>query len=635
MSSSSSLPRESTPPHSAPPVSSASGRPVLSIEGERAISQLEHTVSLGRISAKTGDTPTLKQGVAAMGVTAMQLGAASMLSPPGHHAHSSDALSVSSVPPPKLSVGKRLSQFFKGGHKTKDAAAAPTGVSVLNGPAQRIEAALPEAKTIPVTLDSHSSARLSAETTDARSSVHDATVTASVPVVQPQSSPALLRFGIFSKNVDRPTLTTELPEPRARIEQTSQLAHCYSLFARAQASSLSNANDDFQTTPLDAKQRTWVDQIDSIEQNHLRWLIDQLVKEFSEDTIKGPAAVTEIVLVGPILDPETYRALLACFISKFEATTPLDITLLQGLVQLVECASTGYFVDNDLVKIATVLYNELKITHNGTSDHPLYLTWALSRVLDVMVAGKVKDLNRDRDHQPILQLLASLKVSDNIYLKYQAAYAYQALQYAPDDETPLQVVWRYAQGVAIVASAATSVFKLDPLKLVESLERLQQIGGSALDVVKAGIEGIKTFAEVGQGVTDACKRTYYSKEKRSWYLALQMAAGFIQRGQFQGFNNLVCQALCRHNVNFQWGICRQLGEVAVDPLWNVCVRQEAVVFLGELYRSSADWKPHVDVKRWILTTLNLISKLSDPHTSDCARALLEDLKMDRGTALPD
>ncbi|KAG0206818.1 hypothetical protein BGX33_007207, partial [Mortierella sp. NVP41] len=129
MSSSSSLPRESTPPHSAPLVSSASGRPVLSIEGERAISQLEHTASLGRKSAKTGDTPTLKQGVAAMGVTAMQLGAASMLSPPGHHAHSSDALSVFSVPPPKQSVGKRLSQFFKGGHKPKDAAAAPTGVS--------------------------------------------------------------------------------------------------------------------------------------------------------------------------------------------------------------------------------------------------------------------------------------------------------------------------------------------------------------------------------------------------------------------------------------------------------------------------------------------------------------------------
>ncbi|KAG0206809.1 hypothetical protein BGX33_007198, partial [Mortierella sp. NVP41] len=125
MSFSTSLPRKSSPPRSAPAVPSVSERPVLTVEGARAISQLEHAANLGRMSANKGDTPTLKQGVAAMGVTAMQLGAASMLSPLRSHAHSSDALSVSSVPPLKLSVGKRLSQFFKGDHKTKDSIAIP------------------------------------------------------------------------------------------------------------------------------------------------------------------------------------------------------------------------------------------------------------------------------------------------------------------------------------------------------------------------------------------------------------------------------------------------------------------------------------------------------------------------------
>ncbi|KAF9081019.1 hypothetical protein BGX23_001392, partial [Mortierella sp. AD031] len=563
-----------------------------------------------------------------MGVTAMQLGAASMLSPLRSHAHSSDALSVSSVPPLKLSVGKRLSQFFKGDHKTKDSVAIPAVTTAPFSPTQRIESALPDVKAIPVSLDPHPSARSSAAATDARSSVHDATVTASVPVVQPQLNPTFLRLDIFSKNVDRPLLSTDLPEPRTRIKQTSYL------FARVQASSLSasNASDDFQATPLDASQRAWMDQNDPIQQNHLRWLIDQLVKEFSEDTIKGPAAVAEIVLVGPVLDRETYRALLACFISKFEVTTPLDITLLQGLVQLVECASTGYLVDNDLVKIATVLYNELKITHNGTSDHPLYLTWALSRVLDVMVAGKVKDLNRDRDHQPMLQLLDGLTDSDNIYLQYQAAYAHQALQYTPDDETPLQALWRFTQVAAAGVSSVTSIFKLDSVGL---LEDLQQIEAGLVEVAKTGMDVVETIREGAAGTVRASEKRFDFVKKRSWYLALQGTALFIRQGRLHDFNQVVYQAPCRHNVHFQWGICRQLGEIAVDPLWDARVRQQAIYFLRQLYRSNTDWKANADVKRWIRTILVQISELSDLHTSDRARALLEDLKKDGSTALPD
>ncbi|KAF9102691.1 hypothetical protein BGX30_009275, partial [Mortierella sp. GBA39] len=75
-----------------------------------------------------------------------------------------------------------------------------------------------------------------------------------------------------------------------------------------------------------------------------------------------------------------------------------------------------------------------------------------------------------------------------------------------------------------------------------------------------------------------------------------------------------------------WGICRQVGEIAVDELWDVHVRQQAVDFLGELFKSGADWKPHVDVKRWILTILVQISELSDVSVKNRAVALLLDLK---------
>ncbi|KAF9301065.1 hypothetical protein BGZ91_009654, partial [Linnemannia elongata] len=88
----------------------------------------------------------------------------------------------------------------------------------------------------------------------------------------------------------------------------------------------------------------------------------------------------------------------------------------------------------------------------------------------------------------------------------------------------------------------------------------------------------------------------------------------------------VSQAPFRHNPNFQWGICRQLGEIAFDQLWDVRVRQQAIEFLGELYRSGPDWKPHFDVKRWILSILVQITELSDVSIKSRAGTLLLNLK---------
>ncbi|KAG0197376.1 hypothetical protein BGX33_000715, partial [Mortierella sp. NVP41] len=656
MSAPSSSPQgNSPPPQPTPPTSFSSGHSELTPDGGRAFSQLAQTAKHGRMSAKTGKVPTILQGMAAI-----QLGPANFLNPLGQlavaHAaqegehetdDTNDSKSVASGRSSKFGFKKHVSRLFKGEAKPKDAVATSAATPPPMGPTQRVEAALPDVKVTPVSLDPHSSAQSGGTATNARSSAQVASAAASAPIIQLQSSSSLpgpLRLDIFPKIVARPVLSTDLPKPRARIEKTSQLIHCYSLFGRVQTSSSSSASgtsDDSQPTPLNGKQQEWVDQIDPIEQDHLRWLITQLVKEFSEDTIKGSAAIAEIVLVGPVLDRVSYRALLSCFISKFEQTTPLDLSLLEGLVQLVECASSGHLVDNDLVRIATVLSKELEITHNGTNDHPSHLTWALSRVFDVMVAGKVKDLNRDRDHQPMLQLLAGLKESDSTYLKYQAAYAYQALQYSPDDETPLQALWRYTQIAAAGASSVASVFKLDPLGFLEGMEHLQQIGGGVADVIKAGIEGVKAGIEGGKALREGAQRLAKRAEnnsdfmeKRSWYLALQGTALFIRQGRLSDFNQVVTQAPCRRDVNFQWGICRQLGEIAVDPLWDVAVRQQAIDFLGELYRNNTDWKPHVDIKQWILTILVRISELSDPATKDRAHALLEDFKKDGNTEFP-
>ncbi|KAF9091907.1 hypothetical protein BGX29_010712 [Mortierella sp. GBA35] len=104
-------------------------------------------------------------------------------------------------------------------------------------------------------------------------------------------------------------IKTELLAPQDRIEQTQQLATAV--------------------------------QKDSAPQLHLRWLVTKLVEDFAKDDLKGPTLISEAVILGPVLDRDIYRSLFSCFIAKFEKATILDVTLLQGFVQLIESASSG------------------------------------------------------------------------------------------------------------------------------------------------------------------------------------------------------------------------------------------------------------------------------------------------------
>ncbi|KAG9064385.1 hypothetical protein KI688_003573 [Linnemannia hyalina] len=628
---SSSSPQDNSP--SLPPASFSTppGHAEITVDGQRVISQLKNTVTLGRVSSKANGVSTIAQGLATI-----QLGPTNLLNSLGHRTtgdvaadvdhgprDASDGRSISSGPPSKYGFRKRLSRLFKGDPKVKESVSTSSASSAsftLVGTEERIQSAVPDRSAMPISLGLHSPAH--------------STEMSSTPLVvldtQMQQNPAAygtLRVDIFPENVIKPTYKTDLPKPHARVDKTPQLVYCCSLLSKAPGPLLptsdSNVNQD---SPLDDKEKKWVQLIDPVLQDRYQRLVEHLVKAFDDHHLKESDVVTEVVFVGPVLDRDTYRSLLSCFISEFEQTIPLDDILLQGLVQLVECASSGYLVDDDLVRIITVLSKELSITHIGTSDHPLHLTLSLARVLDVMVTGKVKDLNRDRDHQPMLQLLDGLKDSDSVVQRYEATYAYQALQYAPDDETPLQVLWRYAKVVAAGAGAVSSVFKLDPEGFLKGIESLQEIGEGVVGAVSTGIEVVDTL-RVGAGeAVRASENKFDFMKKRSWYLALQGTALFIRQGRLSDFNLVVSQAPCRNNPNFQWGICRQVGEIAVDPLWDVLVRQQAIDFLGELYRSSSDWKPHVDVKRWILTILIQISELSDVSVKDRAVALLLDLK---------
>ncbi|KAF9309290.1 hypothetical protein BGZ91_007468, partial [Linnemannia elongata] len=357
---------------------------MIAVEGQHVLPQIDQNASLGRASSKSSDDLTIAKGLATI-----QLKPANFLSPLGHRdadadndhgpSDASDARAVLSGRSSKSGFRKRLSRLFKGDSKVKETVltSAPSSAPItLVGTEGRIQLAVSDRDAVSVSLELHSPVE----------PFETSSIMLVIPATQVQPSSAAngsIRIDIFPENVAKPTYKTDLPKPHARVDKTPQLVYCCSLLSKAQGSLSSLSDSDIsQDLPLDDKEKEWVQLIDPVLQGRYRWLVEQSVRAFADDALKASDVVAEIVFVSPVLDRDTYRSLLSCFISKFEQTTALDVTLLQGLVQLVECASAGYLVDDDLVRIATVISKELSTTHIGTSNHPLHLTLSLARVLD-------------------------------------------------------------------------------------------------------------------------------------------------------------------------------------------------------------------------------------------------------------
>ncbi|KAF9929498.1 hypothetical protein FBU30_001512, partial [Linnemannia zychae] len=149
-----------------------------------------------------------------------------------------------------------------------------------------------------------------------------------------------------------------LPPPYSRIDDTLLLAYCCSVLSKWEMLSgpALITKSPYESVSLNEKEKEWAKNIDSDEQSHLPRTCQQvslnICRRFYQDELKD--------------------------------STLLNLSLLQGLVQLVECASHRYLVDNSPVGVTLTLSERLAIVHNGPSDHHLYLMWALSRILDVL-----------------------------------------------------------------------------------------------------------------------------------------------------------------------------------------------------------------------------------------------------------
>jgi hypothetical protein len=340
----------------------------------------------------------------------------------------------------------------------------------------------------------------------------------------------------------------------------------------------------------------------------------EVVRSFRRDELKDLKTVYEVVHLAPVLNKDTFRDLLLEFYSGIEHSGLLSVHKVEGLAQLIQGAKEGYLTVDDLVKILGLLSTRLRDTHQQSGHYICHLTLTVSHVLDAMADTNVKGLDREKLHEPLSSFLRDFKGSSDPFLVYQAAYAFQALLCVPDNETAWQAARRRTGKVAKGVSGLVSAVKgFDLNKFIEGLLDIQEgfEGASkVVEVVKTAYEGVTSLAQGGKGFLACLKEGLSFDRKRDWYSALRGTEVLIRDGELATFRKLVCEAPCRLDPAFQWGVCQRLGEVASNPVWDPDTRQGAIAFLGEIYRNDDVWGQQTSIKQWIINILMQLTSSS-------------------------
>ncbi|KAF9344148.1 hypothetical protein BGX34_005951, partial [Mortierella sp. NVP85] len=228
-----------------------------------------------------------------------------------------------------------------------------------------------------------------------------------------------------------------------------------------------------------------------------------------------------------------------------------------------------------------------------------------------MAEAKIEGLDRETLHEPLTLYLSALKGNSEPYLMYQAAYACQALMCVPDNESPWQAtIRRTGKVIGGVSGLVSAVKGLDLNGFIDGLKSIQQGVAGASEVVQlvaSAFDGVKSMTEGGNGFMEGIREGLSFKRKCAWYSALRGADVMIQDGEFAKFKQLVCEAPCRLDPTFQWGVCQRLGEIAGNSMWDVRTRRNAAAFLGEMYRNADDWDEKLSIKEWVLFILMQLS----------------------------
>jgi len=434
---------------------------------------------------------------------------------------------------------------------------------------------------------------------------------------------------IFVENVRPPTIEFKLPEPDERLNSTRQLVYCLGLLQVPRLPDI----------VLEPAAQNWIQAIekDPNEQDRLQVMATEVIRAFKRNEIKDAKAVAEVACLASVLSKDVFKDLLSEFYNGIDHSGLLNFHHLEGLALMIQGADPGHLSADDLVKILELLSTRLRDTHQQSMQHMHQLTLAVSHVLDAMADTRVKGLDREKLHEPLSSYLNELKNSPDPYLVFQAAYAYQALLCVPDDETAWQAAMRRTGKVIQGVSGLVSAVKgLDLNKFIEGLGDIQKgIEGASkvVEVVKSAYGDVASLAQSGKGFLDSLKEGLTFERQRDWYSALRGADIMIQEGELASFKKLVCEAPCRLDPAFQWGVCQRLGRIAANQIWDTNHRQSAVAFLGEIYRNDDVWGQQASVKQLILNILMQLSSPTEVSTQGklfAARQCLTDVSIAMG-----
>ncbi|GJJ68048.1 protein transport protein SEC13 [Entomortierella parvispora] len=396
---------------------------------------------------------------------------------------------------------------------------------------------------------------------------------------------------IFSMDATKIGEVTPLPKVGQDIESTEQLVACAELLASTLAgmSDSESASTIVNTDALTPSQIKWIQEMNErpLEKENIRRLMSQMVDRFIDLPIKKSDAIREIVLLGPVLDKELYRALLNQFLYELAIKDILSVDLLQGLVKLVEHAPPFYLLADVPIKILRAIRRHFKDSAQQETATIIHLTIAISKVLVIMVEGGAKDLNRAEEHEPLLEILSKLKKHTDPLVRYQVEYAYRALQLIPDDETLRHRLTRSGLGLIGGLMTTSGVIQLD-------------FGGVA--------EGLPEVIKNGRELIEILKKHFGPDEQNTWFVAVRRAEAMVNEGRLVDFNRFICETDCCQEPFFQWGVCLIIGAMAIDPTWDTTTRGRAILLLGKMFESNSGLTKHRDVRRWILTLLHDISK---------------------------
>ncbi|KAF8950885.1 hypothetical protein BGZ46_004271, partial [Entomortierella lignicola] len=415
------------------------------------------------------------------------------------------------------------------------------------------------------------------------------TTTRKVEIVTPTSTRPICHISsnIFEHDVSPPSAKDALPDINGQVTNVQQLVYYINLLAKS-------------SEELESDELEWVQKAreNEDEKSRLENMTTDLIEAFAGDRFRSCDKVEEVVWVAPVLDQYYFRRLLQLIINGIDHSRLLHVDMIDGL----------------------------------QSSQQIYkLTLAVSVILDSMADNIVTGLSREQLHEPLFEYLRRLQDRPEPYLMYQAAYTFQALQYVPDDESRADAVKRNAvnflQGVIGVASGAK---RMDIGSVIEGLKKIRD---TTSEVARPFIFHLKANIASDQSLISSLEEGFCFK--RDWYPALRAIDVSLRNGRLSEVKQLINQAPSYRDPAFQLGLCQRLGELAINPFWDMDSRQDSIILLVEIYKSDTIWGWHEGVKKWILHMLCQLKDSSDSIVSEKAHTLLQDLKTNSDTKNQD